>query len=214
MKPLVILTVLCLSLFSCSNDDDSILSEQDNGGFFALKIGNEWNYEYFQRQGDTENFFSTSVTVNQKVTAKDIINGENIYTLTLTTSGNPNDLGVYPDNGETVLQVKDSLGYLVQFNGNILFSSIIEEDYLIASQNFGDIYGKLQDQNENIEVAGEPLISKVNERFIILESGDIASGREKTYYSPENGQTLETISFVNSQRHLYEKRLINFNIVD
>lgn len=212
MKSFIIHSILCLVFISCSNDDETTSSGQGDNSFFALKIANEWNYEYFRRQGDTENFLTTDVTINQKITSVETINGEDIYTITLITTGNPDNSGIFPNNGETFIRVKDSLGYLVDLHNGILFSSEEEEDYLITSENFGDIFGRLENQNENIEVAGENLNSKINERYAILESGEISQGRARIFYAEEKGQTLETISFVNSLRHTYEKRLFSFSL--
>ncbi len=210
---------LFLSLFfiSCNNDDDSSTEEQEVvENFYALKIGNTWKYEYFKRIGQTEEFETTGVIEEVEIIETTIIDEETFYVFKSTTTGNENNFPpCAPENGITYINKRDSLGYLIDDNHHFLFSNENFEEYLISDNVWGDTYGVLIEELEIIDMPAGSFECNQNEIFAIQpETGDIFLGRDRQYYSDEKGEIYREYSGVSNPYHYWEKRLIEFEIID
>ncbi len=210
---------LFLSIFfiSCDNDDDSSTEEQEVvENFYALKIGNNWKYEYFKRDGQTEEFVTTGVIEDVVITETALIDEETYFVFQSTTTGNEdNNLPCAPENGITTKSKRDSLGYLIEEEHHIIFSNENAEDYLLSDNDWGDLYGVLLENQQEIVMPAGTFNCLENEVYAILENtGEMSPGRNKAYFSDEIGEVYGEYSSVNNPEHIWEKRLIEFEILD
>ncbi len=212
-----LLYVLCIS---CNNDDDSSVSqeeevEMEDVGFYNLHVGNVWTYEYFVREqfnDESSEFNATGTIEEREIIAETAVEGEMIYTFQVTTTGADNSPFNEFDEGVTTYQVKDSLGYLVRSNSRLIFSSQNDDEYLRSSEGFGDIFGALLDLTQTIEVSAGVFDCSVNEVSVRLNpDGEIAPGREMSFFAEEIGEVLYEYSFVSQDFHSGERRLISFD---
>ena len=215
----------CLSLIflvSCSTDDaqqeTNTVDEEPqevNSNFYALTVGNTWTYENFYLDFNTGEYNSRG--------------RQDIITITGTTILNDNEFFVFESEiynelgelqREEIFYQRDSLGYLIDGVGNILFSTNI----------VGELYTKFNLRDENNEVAfvveGTLII---NNRVLDLEAGlfypvvneyyatqgnneNPDSGREYVYYADGIGLLQYDISTVTSFPHYREMRLKSYTV--
>jgi len=208
---------LFFSLFfiACNNDDDASTEPEVVENFYALKIGNNWKYEYFQRVGQTDEFETMGIIEEVLITETTEIDGETYFVFQSTTTGNDSGFLDIPENGITTKNKRDSLGYLIELDHHILFSNENTEDYLLSDNEWGDVYGVLLETEENITVEAGTFLCNQNEIYAILENtGEIANGRDRKYFSDGEGEIFREYSGVNSVLHNWEKRLISFEILE
>ncbi len=207
-----LLSILCVS---CNNDDASIPEgeiEIEDVGFFNLKVGNVWTYEYFRREGETKIFNSLGILEEQEIVSEQEINGERIFTIQVTISGVEEGASNYPAEDAATFQVKDSLGYLVRLNEGIIFSNESTEEYLRNEHLLEGIFGILLDTQETVEVPAGNFDCSVNEIYAkINDEGDLSIGRDEYLYAEGVGEILYRISFVTREQHVFEQRLISFD---
>lgn len=213
-------TLLLLSsifLMSCNDDDITSMEEsvtEEEVSFFNLKVGNTWSYEYFRREQFNDplsNFISTGTTEIREVIEESVINDETVYTIQVISDFGEDDFLSEFDEELVTFQVKDSLGYLVRLNRGITFSSENQEEYLITSQGFGDIFGVLLDSSQTVETPVGTFDAKVNERFAVLQDGELSPGGDQQLVVDQLGEVLSRFSTVNQPIHIVERRLTSFN---
>lgn len=209
--------LLVITLISCNNDDDDTSISQEEAvadvGFFNLRLGNTWTYEYFRREQNNEqsDFITTGTIEEREIIGRSVVDDEVIYTFQVTTSFGENDFFSEFDDELVTFQVKDSLGYLIRINDRIRFSSESSEGYLISSQNFGDVFGVLLETPETIETPIGTFDCSVNEIFAVFPNGDLSPGRDTILNADGIGTILERLSFVSTPFHFVERRLISFD---
>jgi len=210
--------IFSLFFIACNNDGDSSNNEQEVvENYYALKIGNNWKYEYFRRVGQTDEFETMDIIEEVLITETTIIDGETYFVFQSNTIGNENSSPFAPENGITTINVRDSLGYLLTLDQNfhILFSNENTEDYLLSDNEWGDVYGVLKEDTENIEVEAGTFLCNQNEIYALLApDGEISPGRSRRYYFDGIGEIYWQISGVSNPQHTWEKRLTDFEIID
>jgi len=215
MKKVFYVSLVFFLLFIACNNDDSSENQEVIENYYALKIGNNWKYEYFNRVAQTEEFETLGIIEEVEITATTIVDGETYFVFQSNTIGNDNDLPFAPENGVTTRNVRDSLGYLIELNHPILFSNENLEDYLISDQEWGNVYGVLLEGNENITVEAGDFVCNQNKIYALLdETGEEVPGKDREYYSNGIGQIYTQHSTASNPQHRWEKRLIEYEIVD
>ncbi len=181
---------ILLIIISCANDDGiqseeiDIVEEIEEVGFFNLVVGNQWTYEIFRRVSlDSDEFVTEEVIFTREVINEEIINDETIFTLEQNSNGS--SLGI--EEGVSTFQVKDSLRFLVRLDQGILFSSVDDNEYLINTLVFEDIFGVLLEEQERIVVPTGDFDCFVNDIFVLQDDGNIAHGRNNELYANEIG---------------------------
>ncbi len=199
---------------SCNKDDETAPEEQQqsDSGFFALKVGNTWTYNYFRRNTQTGELTNLGGVEEVEITREEIENNETIFTVQINTSDPNNSCSVCNHDPMLTLKVKDSLGYLVEVGGEIKFSSISTVDYLVRQQEFGDIYRVLKENEVLITVPAGQFSALNNERYAIDPDGNRFNGRDNLYYADGIGEVRQTISGVVIERIIFEKQLISYSI--
>ncbi|MCF6308207.1 MAG: hypothetical protein L3J09_09645 [Flavobacteriaceae bacterium] len=207
--------ILSLFFIACNDDNDATTEPEVVENYYALKIGNNWKYEYFQRVGQTDEFETMGIIEEVLITETTEIGGETYFVFQSNTTGNDSGSDFPVENGITTRNVRDSLGYLIELDHHILFSNENLEDYLISDQEWGNVYGVLLEGNENITVEAGTFLCNQNKIYTILENtGEIANGRDRIYFSDGEGEIFREYSGVNSILHIWEKRLIEYEIID
>lgn len=201
-------------LVSCNNDDgnETPQEQETDSGFFALQVGNVWVYNYFRADNDTGELINQGGTETVEIIDEEMIGGEAIFTMRTTTVDNNNTCAICNEDPLVITKVKDSLGYLVEIDGPILFSSMSTEDFLVSSQGFGDIYRVLKPNEVLVTVPAGQFATKDNERYAIDLEGNRFAGQDNLYYADGVGEIRQTISTVNALRILYEKQLISYTV--
>lgn len=209
--------IISLVFIGCNNDDNSSSNEQEIAeNFYALKIGNKWKYEYFDRIAQTDEFESTGVIEEVEIVETTIVNGETFYVFQSTTTGNINNYPpCAPANGIIYLNKRDSLGYLIDNNHHILFSNENLNEYLISENLWGDIYGELKPEIETINMPLGSFECRKNEIFAVLsQNEEIAPGINNYFYAENIGEIFKTFSGVSNPLYMWEKRLIEYQVQD
>lgn len=217
MKSILLVTAI-IFLFSCDADNESTLSQDEETieevGFFNLSVGNSWSYEYFEREQPNDpssDFVSTGTTEVREVISSERIDDEIVYTIEVTSVFGDNDfLSEFDEELETY-QVKDSLGYLVQIDAGILFSSINNEEYFLRTLGQGEVFGVLLDTPEAVITPAGNFEATVNEVFAVFSDGELSQGRDHRLMEAELGEVLTRTSLVSNPLHIVERRLTAFN---
>jgi len=214
MNRILLLLAFSFLFLSCNKDDGNTTSDNQgqDAGFFALKVGNSWVYNYFRVNSETGELSNLGATETIEVIDEEAIGEEVVFTLKTTTIDTENSCGPCNTSPEYTFKVKDSLGYLVEVDGPILFSSINDEDYLVLSQEFGDIFRVLKPNEVLITVPAGQFVTKDNERYAIDPEGNRFDGQDNLYFAEGIGEIRQTISTVSTQRIIYEKQLMSFNV--
>ncbi|MEM7085603.1 MAG: hypothetical protein AAF489_05445 [Bacteroidota bacterium] len=201
-------------MVSCNKDDGGNTSQQQevDAGFFALQVGNVWVYSYFRVDMDTGELIDLGGTETVEITDEEVVNGETIFTMKITTIDENNTCSICNDNPLETKRVKDSLGYLVEVDGPIIFSSTNTDDFLVSSQEFGDIYRVLKPNEVLITVPAGQFVSKDNERYAIDPEGNRYEGQDNLYYAEGIGEIRQTISSVSILKIIFEKQLISYTV--
>ncbi|MAP55162.1 hypothetical protein [Altibacter sp.] len=201
-------------MFTSCKDDDATDDQSGSENFYALKIGNTWTYNYFYRIGDSDDFENLNVTEKVEITGTTTENTETYFVFTTTTTGDTTHCPLCPDEGVTNRKLRDSLGFLVDEIGAIYFSRESVSDYLISENEWGNVYGVLQPENFSIEVPAGQFSCLNNEVYAILDDGTSSQGRDEIYYSDGIGYIFRKSSTVNNPQHMWEKRLMSYELVE
>jgi len=202
------------SLISCDNDNEEvIIFQEEDGGFYNLQIGNKWQYQYFQidKNGSiTDTLAFEEIEVIDKLMLAN--NDEEYYRLKVSTqSFQGNSCPPCEDEPTIFRNVRDSLGYLINDDGFILYSSENETPYLYAENEWGDIFIQLQESDTIISVPSGNFSTKNNMWYAIRPTGDLYDGRSYDYYSEGVGQIKYSIGTTNNLRIVIEKVLTNYD---
>lgn len=200
-------------LVSCNKDDgDNAPQEQEiDAGFFALQVGNEWVYNYFWVDNDTGELTNMGGIETVEITDEEVMDGETIFTMRTTTVDN-DTCPVCNNDPVVVRKLKDSLGYLVEVDGSTLFSSLNTEDFLVYSEEFGDVYRVLKLNEVLITVPAGQFTTKDNERYALDPDGNRFDGQDNLYYADGIGEVRQTFSSVHNLRIVYERQLMSYTV--
>ncbi len=194
-----LLLFTAIVFISCSDDDEKTEIVENEANYFALKVGNSWTYNVYRYNGGAMEYEETDLKITNSIVNTETINGEIYFTFETTSEGITECQYCIDDLGNN--SVRDSLGYLVDTEGAIKFSSIETDPYLISSENFGDIFGVYRKQTAAVDTpAGEFFGVDYNERYLVQPDGTTAPGKDGAYYGKEGqGLVVKTVSFVSSE---------------
>ena len=203
---------LAVMFSSCNKDDDQLLDDQAlEPNFYGLKVGNSWKYKFLRLNGATGELVDSQATEEVEITAEEVIDGETVYTMTINTSDPLGACGICNSETTATRKVKDSLGFLVEVGGPIIFSSENDQDYVIAEEEWGTVYRVLLPNEVLITVPAGQFVAKDNQRYAILQDGQRAEGQDNLFYAEGIGEIRQTISGVNTPRIFYEKQLVSYS---
>ncbi|MFP4845571.1 hypothetical protein [Winogradskyella sp. PE311] len=199
--------VLILS-YSCSSEDNTSDLQTDN--FYALTLGNSWNYKYYLKDMDTNVFLPTPVTETVDITETIEIDNNTYYNFKHIVTGNDGNYGMLPSNGEKNFTLRDSLGYLIDEIGLIKYTHTSNDehfvDYNTESGGFA-YYLDLSEALDNVTTNAGSFSCYDNHYYFKDSNGTLSNSVDHIYREDGIGEILSTMSYMSQSDHFAEKRL-------
>ena len=212
MKNLLILICTALLIFSCSDSDESTSPEP----FMPLAIGNYWVYQHYLIHED-----GTQESLDQKdsiyIQRDSLIDGNRYFVLEGVDH-------LINGNKPGVLQLlRDSVGYLVNEDGDILMSStefgtVLRSELIL----FPDIdtlaqidYQMLEHDDElKLDIGNFDVINYQAKIYSFQEISGVDNPRyNNKYFSEGVGPVLENYHYFSSPRN-FERRLLEYRVIN
>ncbi|MDC8005604.1 hypothetical protein POV27_16210 [Aureisphaera galaxeae] len=209
---LLALTALFLVVSCNSDDSNSNPPENEPANFYALKIGNSWEYEVATYSFVEEEYQIQDLTVTNTIIGDSIINGETYFVFKTTSEGTYECSPCENCFRDEI--VRDSLGYLINDHGDILFSNTPTEDYLISPTSWGGIYGKYVGENVEISTPAGDFETTKNEIYGVFSSGETTPSRDSHLIAENIGRIRRTVSLISNEIPLYRMTLKSYSLVD
>lgn len=214
MKRILITVCMLAILYSCSSNDDSQTPDIQEENFYALTVGNSWEYRWYLYTPEG-GLSPKSVTESISIIGTEEINNNIYYKFKKTVSGNEGSNPAYPNNGEYFEHYRDSLGYLVHDSGAILFVNNTVDEFFLYETNVGfplTAYAKLSEGN--FDFTTEAGTFDCLEMRIRFENPDYEiPGVNKRYYSDGIGLIKdEDVFLADPDGSGYQRRLESYNV--
>ena len=206
----IILLILILN-YSCSSEE--VNSDQQTNNFYALTVGNSWQYKYYLKDITTNNFLPTSVMETVNITETIVVNNKTYYNFKHTVTGNNGNYLVLPDDGERNYKLRDSLGFLIDENGLIKYNNSNNNEYLVNQINDEfSYYLMLSDIDSSITTNAGSFSCYDNHYYLKDSNGNLLNSLDHVYREDGKGEILSTMSFASQNEHYIEKRLESYSI--
>ncbi|MDG4716923.1 hypothetical protein [Winogradskyella marincola] len=201
-------------LSSCTSNNNDIQPEDSN--FYALTVGNLWEYRWFAVGNEgNENPMDLHETIS--IIGMEEINGYLYYKFSRTITGNFNgNYGFVPENGEHFEYYRDSLGYLVNSEGEIKFSynptvSYVTETF--GGENDNDTTGIAELQSANVDYTTEAGTFDCLELIVsyVRDNGFIYPAKNRVYYSDGIGLVKDDNVFLSAETAGYYRKLQSYS---
>lgn len=223
MKKIAILGLMTLALYSCKKQEDTTLEvecepEVTVNDYMPMAIGNYWVYEHVEIDSNN-NEKKIGIVDSIKITRKEKLRGKEYYVFEGTNRP-------YTSYKSVVYMLRDSSGYLVNSEGNVLMSVINFTDTLGKFKEGSDtnwIYQTfgIMEREKTVVIAGIGPIRVINSvgHYVHNQKYLPQSKRLKVsvnnYYSRGVGKIVDTyfwsIEFLYSGK-VIERRLVKYHI--
>jgi hypothetical protein len=213
MKTINLTTVLIITtilITSCSKDSNT--SPGPAFDYTPMNVGNYWVYQRFDIDS-AGNGTSTSVFDSVYI-EKDTVTVAGTYYKMIA----PDPFSSVP----VVSYIKDSLTYLVDINGNILFSSfdfttIFSESIIPGPNNdtIAYITRKMEDKNVSIVTPAGTFTTSDSRVTYFMGDGWTFAGSPRLRhhkYAPNIGLVVETLPFYVSMPTYVERRIVRYKV--
>jgi len=216
MGRILFLSLVVILLVSCNDDDSLPIPIQINApsNFYALTVGNTWEYKYYQRNIDgTGSFVDTGVVDAVEITNTVNINSNIYYEVKTITSGNNGNYNYLPNDGEKNWKFRDSLGYLIDHVGGIKYANNNYDEHFVDQLDINVAYYlQLSNTQDNITTdAGD--FSCLDNHFYLKDINDnFSNSTDHIYREDGKGEILLTKSFASQTEHFAEKRLESYTV--
>jgi hypothetical protein len=209
------LILICLLFTACSSDDDNASPLETDAeealidpGFFGLAIGNSWSYQVYRREALTDDplvYNPIDISWTVSITDTIIISGEKYFERTYeAVNGTGISLDFFPLEGTSTDLVRDSLGFLIDRDGDILFSSINTSPVLLSAQPFGDVFIELLEDPSEVTVEAGDFNCRQNEIYAFLNpDGERAPGTSRYFFADGLGAVQWNIATVSVESPLF-----------
>jgi hypothetical protein len=211
-QALLVLSALIL-YSSCDSEDVNDIQTVDN--FYALTVGNSWEYTYYFRDFTTIGFVETPVRETVDITHTVEIDNKTFYNFRHRIYGNDGSNGLLPQNEEKNFVLRDSLGFLVGRTGQIVYSSDSYEEHVVfvGGPPYASTYNlQLLDKEVSKTTNAGTFSCLDNEYFYIYTDGSRSVGTSNTYRANGIGEVVVTFSMVSLATHFMEKRLESYSL--
>lgn len=206
-RPLLILVAFVMLIASCKkeNDDSQPFSETIYSSYLPLKIGNYWVYEWFNT--DTNNITEPMNKFDSIYISMDtLIHYNTFYKMEGTMLGSMS----------YVQFVRDSLHYLVNSAGTVLFSSEDFTNILYVQDTVADLFYstcKMEDKDVEINVAAGNFFTYDYRQTIHHLDNNYHWGERANHnrYAKDVGRVLFTNFYYSSPNYM-EARLIKYSV--
>ncbi|NQY29446.1 MAG: hypothetical protein HRT69_08240 [Flavobacteriaceae bacterium] len=218
MKHILFISLIVILLASCNDDSGSLpLPIQNNvtSNFYALTVGNTWEYKYYQRNSNG-NFIDTGVVDAVEITNTVNLNNNIYYEFKTITSGNDNPSSNYNhslnETGEKTELLRDSLGYLINEVGSIKYTHSDYNERLTDTESFGTYHFMLVEDPVDVTTQAGSFYCLDAHTYVKDTNGNLLPSLDHTNYSDGFGLIFSTMSYVSYSEHFIEKRLNTYNI--
>ena len=209
-KCFIILLVLIFN-YSCNSEESD--SYQQTSNFYALTVGNSWDYKYYLKDIATNNFLPTSVTETVDITETIVVNNETYYNFKHIITGNGGNYSSLPNDGERNYKLRDSLGFLIDEIGLIKYNNSNNDEYFVDQMNLEfSFYLTLSATDENIVTNAGSFTCYDNNYYLKDLDGNVSNSLDHIYREDGKGEVLSTMSFASQNEHYAEKRLESYSI--
>jgi hypothetical protein len=206
--------LLALSLYACK-DDPPPSTPADYPDFANLKVGNYWVYERYRL--DTNGLYTPLGVFDSTFVEKDtVINGETYFKYM------DDQFGTQPGFEATFL--RDSLHYLVNSGGRVVFSSenfvdTFFQRYLTLELSHNNLdtlcflFQKMTDDNVSATVPAGIFVTKNAQEVYLMEAPYDDGGQVRTVqkrYAEDVGIVEETLPFFISTPWYDVRRLVRY----
>ncbi|MBX2827313.1 MAG: hypothetical protein KTR22_04090 [Flavobacteriaceae bacterium] len=211
----LVLSAFALSFFlvSCNSDNgNGTVQDNDPANFYALTVGNTWEYEVSRYNATTEEYELQDLRITNTITDQTKIGGETYFVFTTTTTGDyecESCVNCFRDE-----IVRDSLGYLINDQGTILFSNSPTEDFLIGATPWGGIYGEYSGSDVDISTPAGDFQTYQNEIYGVLSNGDIPPSRDVHQFAENVGRVQRTVSLLSQSIPWHKMVLRSYTLED
>jgi len=213
-KILFLFTILLTgTICSCKKDTDPQPPATSYPDFSQLKVGNYWIYEQYDISS-TSNATSRNIFDSCYVEKDTVILGKTYFKIV-------KPVWYYPTQKD-ISYLKDSLHYIINSNGDILFSSQdfsnkLSSRYVISGGNdtISQVVKQMADKNTTFTVpAGTFTTSNAQEtHFIYPNYASAGNPRYRNIRYAENlGIVSETVLFFVSSPDYVERRLVRYHL--
>lgn len=204
--------LLTATIYSCKKDIEPMTPAISYPNFSQLKVGNYWVYEQFDISS-TGNATSKNIFDSCYVEKDTIINSK-IYLRIVRP--------LYYSQQKEIMLLKDSLHYIINSNGEILFSSQDFSNVLLSRYVWGganDTISKVTKQmaDKNVIVttsAGTFKTSNAKEISLIFPNYVTFTNLRyrNTRYAENIGIVIETLPFLLASPNYIERRLVRYHL--
>lgn len=208
----IIFFIVCFTvLSSCKKDEDPVATPTENTDYGQLKEGNYWVYEEFDIDS-VGNATPTGVYDSCFIYKDTLINGNTYFEM-----HRPGTNIINP-----ISYIRDSLSYIVNSSGKIIFSSsdfstTFNTDYSFA--NPGDtilkVTSKMADKNMSVNTpAGTFITSNFKLTYNIYPSWVMyySTMHQNTRYAKDIGIVTETLPLFLGSVFFKERRLVRYRV--
>ncbi|MBL7755073.1 MAG: hypothetical protein JNM44_11400 [Chitinophagaceae bacterium] len=210
---LLTLALVSTAIYSCKKKKTDPPPATLYANYAQLKVGNYWVYEQFEID-IAGNAASKNIFDSCYVEKDTMINAKSYFKVV-----KPNQNSI---SQKDILFLRDSLHYIVNSTGKIVFSSldfttIFDTNYMLSSP--GDtvcqIIKQMADENQTVNTpAGSFVTSNAKEVFFMYPSW-VSAGNPRikhTRYAKDIGIVIETLPFFISNPNYTERRLVRYHI--
>lgn len=210
-KKIFIILLVLNFIYSCNSDENNLDHQSSN--FYALTVGNSWEYNYYLRENATNNFLPTPVTETVDITETIVLNNKTYYNFKHIVNGNDGNYSSLPSNGERNYILRDSLGFLIDETGLIKYNNSNNNEYFVDQMNDEFYYFlKLSDMDNNIITNAGSFMCYDNHYYFKDGDGNQSNSLDHIYRENGKGEILSTMSFASQNEHFAEKRLESYSI--
>ena len=198
-------------LYSCNSEESDLVQQTSN--FYALTVGNSWEYKYYLRDNATNNFLPTQVTETVEITETIVLNNKTYYNFKHVINGNDGNYSSLSTNGERNYLLRDSLGFLINDMGQIKYNNSNNNEYFVDQiTDQLSYYLKLSNTDNNIVTNAGSFVCYDNQYYLKDINGNLSNSLDHIYRENGKGEILSTMSFSSQNEPFAEKRLESYSI--
>lgn len=211
MKNNFVILLAVIIVYACSSENTTSNQQTDN--FYALTVGNSWEYKYYLFDTTTDDFLPTPVTETVDITESVIINNNTYYNFKHIVTGNDGSYNHLPNNGETNFTLRDSLGFLIDEIGIIKYNNSNNDEYFV--DHFSPEYSyylSLSGTEHSISINVGSFTCYDNHYYLKDLNGNISNSLDHIYREDGKGEILSTLSISFQAEPIAEKRLESYSL--
>ena len=212
MKRLLLFTCLLVITFSCSTSDDVVENNQELN-FYALTVGNSYNYKFYRYNTETEEYDETNIVQSVTIVDTEDIFGQQYFKFKTSTTGVDGFNLFHLQNGEKIDYFREVDGTLINDNNDVLFVNNEFSEHLVNSDNTSlNLYRKTIEEPVMITLNVGVFNCIEMQNYLITDDGTTLDGISKIHYSKGVGLVQQTSVYSSSATPVMIKKLSSYTI--